>query len=70
MEYRILHEGYKTGILYYKDMWRWMQSDACVFIDKVQRVDAKRIQHRNLGEGSAALSGVVVCHKIFELIIP
>ena len=46
-----------------------MQLDACVFTDKVQRVDAERIQHRNLGEESAILSGIVVCHVVLEPII-
>ena len=39
-----------------------MQLDACVFTDKVQRVDTKKIQHKNLGEGSAILLGIDVCH--------
>ena len=46
-----------------------MQLDACIFTDKVQRVDAERAQHENLKEGSTTLSGIVVCHVVLELII-
>ena len=47
-----------------------MQLDAYVFTDKVQRSDAESVQHRNLEEGSATHSGIVVCYKVLELIIP
>ena len=39
-----------------------MQLDACAFIDKVQRVDAERVQHKNLGKGSATLLDIDICH--------
>ena len=42
-----------------------MQLDACAFIDKVQRVDAERVQHKNLGEGFATLLGIDVCHVMY-----
>ena len=47
-----------------------MQLDAYIFTDKVQRSDTESVQHRNLEEESATLSGIVVCHKVLELIIP
>ena len=42
-----------------------MQLDAYIFTDKVQRVDAEGIQHRNLVEGSAILSDIDACHKMY-----
>ena len=42
-----------------------MQLDACIFIDKVQRVDAKKVQHRNLREGFAILLGIDICHIMY-----
>ena len=42
-----------------------MQLDACIFIDKVQRIDAERVQYRNLGEGSAILLDIDVCHIMY-----
>ena len=47
-----------------------MQFDAYVFTDKVQKVDAERVRYKNLREGSAILSDIVMYYKVLELIIP
>ena len=42
-----------------------MQLDACIFTDKVQKVDAERIQHKNLREESATLLDIDIYHVMY-----